>query len=127
MTLMALAGPSGILGQSEGRQVERRPAFAVLDRLRGPARVPDVEVSEATRVAALGLVRDEGRELLLSNLTGEPVDVEITGWQASSSCAILEAETCAALGADADVWSAGRRSSAGSRVKLGAYGVVSLV
>ena len=126
LTLFSLSGPSGVLLESENKGVRAHPAFFVLERLRGPARVHAVTVSDVKHVAVLALHRDRGSELLLANLTGDTIDVEIDGWTASSSCAILDADACQKIASDVFVWNPARRSLAGSRLRLDAYAVASL-
>ena len=99
LTLMSLGGPSGIVQRLTGAGLLRHPAYFVLARLGAAARVCSVSVSDLTRVAALALDRDGGRELLLANLTGEPVDIHLDArrWAASARVSILDAD-CANQG-----------------------------
>jgi hypothetical protein len=125
LSLMALSGASGILAEDKGSGSERRPTYSILERLRGPARVCAVSVSDPARVAALALRRDDGSELLIANLTSGLVEVEIDGWKAGSSCAVLDADACKSIASNAGVWSA-RRTCVNGRVQLSAYAVASL-
>ena len=127
LTLMSLTGASGVVAEAADGSVTPRPACFVLERMRGPARVCAVAVSEPARIAALALHRDGSSELLLANLTADAIDVEIDGWTALSSCAILDADACEKIASDPAAWNAARRSPAGARVRLGAYAVASLV
>jgi hypothetical protein len=126
LTLMALRGASGILAENDAAGGERHPTYFILERLRGPARVCAVSVSDRARIAALALHRADGSELLIANLTSGPVEVEIDGWKASSSCAVLDADACKSIASMADVWAAARRRCLSGRVQLSAYAVASL-
>ena len=53
----------------------------------------------------------------------ETIHVEIDGWTASSSCAILDADACQKIASDILVSNAARRSPAGTRLRLNAYAV----
>ena len=97
LTLMSLGGPSGIVQCAPGARLVRHPAYFVLARLGAAARVCSVSVSDPMRVAALALDREGTRELLLANLTGEPVDIHLDGWAASARASILDAD-CAQQG-----------------------------
>ena len=126
-TLMSLTGDSGVLVPAGDDSVTRCPAYFTLERMRAPARVCSVSVSEPARVAALALGRDGSQELLLANLTGEVIDVQLAGGSAFSTCAILDADSCDGVGSAPDAWTATRRAAHGDRVRLGAYAVASLL
>ena len=88
--------------------------------LGAPARVCRVSVDDPTRVAALALRRDGQAELLLANLTGEAVDVDLSGGPASTTVSMLDAPSCQ------QGWRVDRAASPISRIRLGAYAVASL-
>ena len=97
LTLMSLLGPCGIVRCVAGERLVRHPVYFVLARLGAAARVCGIAVSEPQRVAALALDRDGTRELLLANLTGEPVDIHLDGWATSTRAWVLDAD-CAQHG-----------------------------
>jgi hypothetical protein len=78
ITLLALAGPSGVVAL-DGERIVRRPAFAVLQRLGRPAERLACTVSDPQRIAALALRREARTQLLLANLTLEPLSVRVDG------------------------------------------------
>jgi hypothetical protein len=126
ITLMSLSGASGILGLAGGGAVRRNPTYFVLERLMGPARVCNVSVSEPQRIAAAALSRKTGRELLLANLTGEAIDIQLDGWAASCGISIMDADAWRTTFSVADPWDAARRGMENSRLRLEAYAVASL-
>ena len=118
LTLMSLGGPSGIVQCVADDRLVRHPAYFVLARLGAAARVCSVSVSDPTRVAALALDREGRRELLLANLTGEPVDIHLDGWAASARASILDAD-CAQQG-----WSSrGTSPRAAPQLRLPPYAI----
>ena len=90
LTVMSLGGPSAIMECVDGERLVRYPSYFVLARLGAPARMCRVSVSDPTRVAALALIREGKSELLLANLTGEPVDVDLEGWPASAPASLMD-------------------------------------
>ena len=126
ITLMSMSGASGVLGPADDDMARRYPAYFVLERLQAPARVCNVSVSEPSRIAALALGRKANRELLLANLTGEVVDVQLDGWAGFYDASIMDAETWAAFFSAPDAWAASRRRAQNSRLRLEAYAVASL-
>ena len=126
ITLMSLCGTSGVLGPAERDAVRRYPAYYVLERLRAPARVCNVSVSEPSRIAALALGRKANRELLLANLTGDAVDVQLDGWAGSYDASIMDRHTWATAFSVPDAWNASRRRAQNSRLRLEPYAVASL-
>ena len=126
ITLMNLSGPSGVLGSADGGVARRYPAYFVLERLQAPARVCNVSVSEPSRIAALALDRKANRELLLANLTGEVVDVQLDGWAGSYDASIMDADTWSAFFSAPDAWDGLRRRAQNSRLRLEPYAVASL-
>lgn len=97
LTLMSLRGPSGIVQCALGERLVTHPAYFVLARLGAAARVCSVSVSDPMRVAALALDREGKGELMLANLTGEPVDIYLDGWAASAQAWVMDAD-CAQQG-----------------------------
>lgn len=126
LTLLALRGANGVVAE-QGDALVRHPAFFALGRLRGAARAAIVSVSEPASVAALVLDREEGWELLLANLTGAEVRIEIEGWTGASSCAVLDADACMGIAADGVPWRARRTRMGGTPLSLGPYAIASLV
>ena len=118
LALMSLGGPSGIVQCVAGERLVTHPAYFVLARLGAAARVCSVSVSDPLRVAALALDRDGTGELLLANLTGEPVDIHLDGWAASARASILDAD-CAQQG-----WpSRGTSPRAAAQLRLPPYAI----
>lgn len=74
LTLFGMQGAAGLL---EGEATT--PAFEVLRRLARPAGLHEVRVSDPDAVAVLGLDRGTRLEVLLANLGGEPVEVQLHG------------------------------------------------
>ena len=126
ITLMSLRGASGILGTDEGHVAIRFPAYFVLERLRARARVCSVSVSEPSRVAALALIRQEKRELLLANLTADDLDVLIDGWPAEARVSIMDVGSWETFSSLPGAWDAARQTSSSSRFRLTAYAVASV-
>lgn len=124
VTLTSLGGPNGIVGRPDGQPLTRHPAYFVLGRLRAPARVCHVSISDPSRVAALALSRDGTNELLLANMTGDAVEIVLDGWPAASPISIMDAETWEAFATDG--WAAGRRGDASPRFRLAPYAVASI-
>jgi len=125
VTMMSLCGPSGVLGRM-GETWTRHPTFLVLSRMRSPARVCAVSVSEPAKIAALAVLRPAGRELLLSNLTGEAIDVTLDGWPAIAGATIMNAESWGSRAAESDGWEAMRRIPPASSLHLTPYAVATL-
>ena len=118
LTLMSLGGPSGIVQCMADDRMVRHPAYFVLARLGAAARLCSVSVSDPLRVAALALDREGRRELLLANLTGEPVDIHLDGWAASARAWVLDAD-CAQQG-----WPlSGTRFQAAAQLRLPPYAI----
>ena len=85
-----------------------------------------VRVSEPSRVAALALSRDDGEELLLANLTAEPIEVVIDGPGAPAQAAIMDSRSWEPISSASDGWLAARRPMAASGLRLDAYAVASI-
>jgi hypothetical protein len=123
ITVMSLTGPSGIIA-SDGDAFARYPTAFVLERLHPPARRCNVLRSDP-RVAAMALVRDGRRELMVANLTGHAVDVRLdddgAGWNAS----IMDAASLATFASRPDAWTALRKPLV-STLRLEAYAVASV-
>ena len=120
LTLMSLGGPSAVVERGSGGDVVRHPAYFLLARLGEPAHVCNVRVSDPARIAALALGREGKIELLLANLTGEPVDLHLVGWPASAPASIMDASL------REQAWPARRTSPASPRLRLTAYAIASL-
>ena len=127
LTLMRLTGDSGIVADDVGGIAVRHPAYWVLQRLCGPARIGELATSEPTRVAAIVLRRANESELLLANLTGGTVEVDIDGWGQGSACAILDADACRSAASATDAWTAARQPWPETRLRLGPYAVASII
>lgn len=74
ITLFALTGPAGLV-TLDGQGAVRHPAFAVLQALGQPTVRLACRVSQPERLAALALRRAGRTQLLLANLTPEPLMV----------------------------------------------------
>ncbi|MGH8316237.1 MAG: hypothetical protein ACRETU_13925, partial [Steroidobacterales bacterium] len=77
ISAMSLTGPSGLVAPAQGSGLTRYPASFVLERLRPPARLCTVSVSDPLQVAAVALARKGMRELLVANLTGHAIDLDL--------------------------------------------------
>jgi hypothetical protein len=126
ITLMSLSGASGVLGPADGDAVRRYPAYFVLERLQAPARRCSVSVSEPSRIAAVALRRKVNRELLLANLTGDVVDVQLDGWAGPYDASIMDGQAWATVFSVPDAWNASRRRAQNSSLRLEPYAVASL-
>ena len=93
LMLMSLRGPSGIVQWAPDARLVTHPAYFALARLGAAARVCSVAVSDLLRVAAPALDREGTAELLLANLTGEPIDIHLDGWAASAQAMTLDADS----------------------------------
>lgn len=89
LTLMAVDGPSGVAARSE-EGLRFHPVAAVLARLAGGGAVIESPVAAGPALAVLAVRRRGGRELFLANPTESPVSVELAGWAAEASCAVLD-------------------------------------
>jgi len=125
VTVMSLTGAAGVVGTDGQGAFTRYPSYFVIERMRGPASVCSVTVSEPTRVAAFALRRGDGQELLIANLTAEALDVDVDDI-ARGTVAILDAETWHAYGSHPDVWHRARGAAQTSCLRLDAYAVASL-
>lgn len=121
LTLMSLCGPAGVMRRQGVDRLARNPAYFVLARLGAPARIHDLSIDDPRKVAALALDRDGRRELLLANLTAEPITVVLSGWRRSGALHMLDAAS------GARGWRAvtGDSPTAAS-IRLTAYSVASL-
>jgi hypothetical protein len=125
ITLMSLTGEAGIVGTDEEGAFVRFPPYFVLERMRGPANVRRVAVSEPSRVAALALSRDGRHELLVANLGVEPIEAEIEGLS-QARVAMLDAGTWQAFASGAAGWQYSLCPLRANRVRLDAFAVASL-
>ncbi|HLX28292.1 MAG TPA: hypothetical protein VKV24_07395 [Casimicrobiaceae bacterium] len=125
ITLMGLTGEAGIVGPDEQGAFARYPSHFVLERMRGPANVRRVAVSEPRRVAALALCGDNRHELLLANLGVEPIDVELED-APQAGVAILDAGTWQAFASRATRWQSFLCPLRAGRVRLDAFAIASL-
>lgn len=126
MTLMSLTGHSRILDAGPNGTVLRYPSYFALERLCGHDFMHDVTVSEPKRLAALAFPRERGKELLVANLTAEPVEFELEGAAVVESFAVLDAHTWKTFSAMPDPWQESRRASTAPRQVIKPYGVMSL-
>lgn len=78
VTVMSLRGGDGIVDDQAAGPL-RHPVYGLLQRLGRPAALLAVQVSDPARLAVLALRRDGRSELLLANLTAEPLTVELDG------------------------------------------------
>ena len=120
LTLMSLSGASGVMKRTADDALVRHPTYFVLSRLGTAAQVRRVSVDDATRVAALALHRSGQDELLLANLTGEPVDVDISGRTESTTVCLIDV-----LHGE-DGWRLDRASLQTTGIRLPAYAIASL-
>lgn len=127
LTLMSLTGDSGVVADDIRGIAVRRPVYWVLQRMCGPARMSELKTSDPARIAAIALRRPNESELLLANLTGDEVEVDVDGWGPGSACAILDAGVCGSAGSATDVWTAARRPLVETRLRLGPYAVASII
>src|SRR5262249_38805999 len=125
ISLMSLTGDSAVASDGNGSSFARYPSYFVLQRLRGPARMREVVVSDPTRIVALALWRHDRDELLLANLTGNTVEVVLDGRTASSDVSIIDAESWDSFCSLDDPWKAMRQKASTSRHRLGAYAIMS--
>ena len=100
ITLMSLTGPCGIVCLEERHAFRPYPAFHVLQRLTGSPQACRISISDPVRVAALAMVRNGARELLVANLTGDAVDVRLRGWSSMRIVETLLDDGTSASGAD---------------------------
>ena len=126
ITLMSLSGGSGIVGYPHGSHLVRYPTYFLLERLRASASVRRVSVSEPSRVAALALSRAGKGELLIANLSGDDVELDLDGWAATSRAAIMDADSWKSISSSAEGWRSVERMHSGSRLRLSAYATASL-
>ena len=127
ITLMSLAGHSGVMGDVHATPPLLHPTYFVLSRLGGAVHMRELALSDPMRLAGLALCRDSRLELLIANLTGQTVEVDLEGSPASGSVAILHAENLESFRSVADPWEATRQRKRGSRHALPPYAVMSHV
>jgi len=126
-TLMSLSGASGMTGPSDRRAFALRPAFHVAELLHAPARAVALSNSDPSRLAGLALSRGGRRELLLANLTGEPIDVDVGAWPAGLTLSLMDARSLHASSESSGVWRpAPRRARDAALARLDAYAVARL-
>ena len=101
----------------------RFPVAHVLDWLRGPARVLCATVSPPSRVAALALERPEGSGLLLANLTGSPVDIDLRGFSGCADVRVMDARTLRDSERTGRVWRTQPLAAKSPHVTLDAYAI----
>ncbi len=127
LTLMSLTGDSGVVADDVRGIAMRHPVYWVLQRVCGPARISELTTSDPERIAAIAMRRSNESELLLANLTGGTVEVDIDGWGPGSACAILDASACRSAGSATDAWTAARQPWGETRLRLGPYAVASII
>ena len=120
LTLLSLSGACGSMTRTQAGRWLRHPAWFVLARLGSAARLCRASVDDPDRIAALALLRDGRSELLLANLTGEPVDVEVAGCAASASVCLLDAPS------GRPGWRADRTAAPAVGFRLPPYAVASV-
>ncbi len=122
LTLAAIAGPSGVAPGREGAAL--RPSFhplAAYAALRGAPRA--VESGDARAVQGLAV----GNRLLLANLTGAPVEIELSGMPSGSALRVLDESGFAAACADPLWLTRGASDSTGAgSIRLPAYAIASI-
>lgn len=125
VSVMSLQGDAALV-ELRGSTAVRHPAFHVLMRLRSPARMREVSSSHPHRVAALVLDRKGAGELLLANLTAEPLEVRIDGWRGGGDAAVMDLQALQdhARQACPEPWRCLEAPSSGLR--LGPYAVARL-
>ena len=129
LTLMSLTGDCAVVADDVSGITIRHPVYWVLQRLCGPAMIGELTTSDPERIAGIMLRRTLGSELLLANLTGGTVEVEVDmeGWGQGSACAIIDADVCRSSASATDVWTAARQPWVQPRLQLGPYAVASIV
>jgi hypothetical protein len=102
------------------------PAYLVLQRLTRASKALKTVVSDPSRLAALLLERDDGRELMVANLTGEGADITLDEWTSRHGMTVLDAQTLPEFANTDDPWHVLRRIVR-SEIHLEPYAVASLV
>jgi len=125
-TLMSLSGASGVTAASDSGTFVLRPTFHVIELLHAPARAIATSSSDPSRVATLALSRGGRRELLLANLTGEPVDVDVGAWPPSSVLSVMDARSLQGASDARGVWGPVPRRARDTVATLDAYAVARL-
>jgi hypothetical protein len=127
ITLMSFRGACGLVGPARRGVPARHPACHVLERLRAPAGVAAVSISEPSRLAALALARGDRSELLLANLTGGAIEVELEALTAPFDTAVMDARSLQGRADAKQAWRFERQRAHARRVKLDAYAVACLL
>lgn len=122
-TLMSLSGPSGVAGLESNQTPIRYPTYHVMERLQAPARVAGIAISDTARVAALAVSRGGRRELLLANLTGEALEVEVRARLSGFDLLVMDARSLQTSARTNRVWRAVRQGAADTVAALDAYAV----
>ena len=126
ITVMSLSGASGIVGYTDEGRLVRYPTYFLFERLRATAHVCEVSVSEPTRVSAIAPSRAGRRELLIANLTGDKVELDLEGWTGTSRASTTDADSWAGISSSVGGWRSVERTFSGSRLRLSAYATASL-
>lgn len=126
VTLMSLSGASGVVGLASNGTLTRHPTYHVLERLRAPARVVGVSVSDPARVTALAVSRGDRWELLLANLTNESIEVELGEPLAPFDISVMDVQSLRAASVTNGVWRLVRQRLRDTVVALDAYAVARL-
>ncbi len=125
LTLLSLTGHSALVEPQPAGDLIRHPPYHLLTRLCAPGRLREVRVNAPGRIAALALERGEHTELLLANLTGEPMDIELEVGPRIRSVSRLDLETWPGVRSAPDPWEALRQQARSASHRIGAYGLFS--
>jgi hypothetical protein len=127
VTISRLTGVSGILGMDSYGAMIRHPPFHVLQRLMRASIAFATSISDASRVAALLVESSQGRELILANLTGDDLDLALTGWASTSDVTVLDERSCGLFATTPDPWRRLARRTHAKNIRLLPYAIASLV
>jgi hypothetical protein len=124
VTLAAVGGPSAIVG--EGGAVS--PSYHVLKGAMALAggKVQQVTSSAPRDVQALAVRTFEGLRVWITNLTGRPQQVRLTGIGGEGTLRVMDGATVAGLCADPASWAGAGRKGAIDRLELAPYAVVAI-
>src|SRR4051812_18223332 len=100
----------------------RHAPFLVLARLGGATGLRRVAVSDPGRVAALALVRRDASELLIANLTADPVEISPEGWGRQARPSVIDLGSWNGSTAPQG-WEAARWPDPGAGLRLGPFAI----